>query len=103
MNAIGGKLVPYRISRQGPKSVWLRELISRPHESPSAGTTSVFMALLHGILASKTIAWDDFKWTDETKKAVSFMAAVSDSGCFSFDQIKLDRNDPERWEGPSVK
>jgi hypothetical protein len=102
VNAGPGRFVPYRISRTGPKRVWLRELISQPHESPPVDTTSGMLALLHGILTNKCIVWDDFKWTDETRKAVSFMAAVSDRGSFSFSQITLDRNDPERWEGPSV-
>ena len=83
MNAEPGRFVPYRISRTGPKNVSLREFISRPHQSPRASTTSGLLALLHGMLTNKTILWDDFKWSDESKKAVSFMAAVSDSSNFS--------------------
>ena len=102
MSAGPGLFVPHRISRTGPKSIWLRDFISRPHESPPVDTTSGMLALLHGMLTNKCIVWDDFKWTDETRKAVSFMAAVSDAGQFSFSQISLDRNDPEKWKGPSV-
>lgn len=102
MNAGPGRFVPYRISRTGPTSVWLRGLIGRPDESPPVDTTSGVLALLHGMLTNKCIVWDDFKWTDETRKAVSFMAAVSDRGGFSFSQITLDRNDPEHWEGRGV-
>ncbi len=101
MSAGPGLFVPYRISRTGPKNIWLRDLISRPQENPPANTTSGLLALLHGMLTNKCIVWDDFKWTDETKKAVGFMAAVSDAGQFSFSQISLDRNDPEIWVGPS--
>ena len=102
MNAGPGRFVPHRISRTGPKSVWLRELASRPRENPPVDTTSGMLAILHGMLTNKCIVWDDFKWTDETRKAMSFMAAVSDKGEFSFSQITLDRNNPEYWEGPSV-
>lgn len=103
MNAQRGRFVPYRISRHGAKSIWLRELISRPYQSPPVGTTSGLMALLHGVLNNKTIIWDDFEWTDDTKRVMNFMAVIADSGTFSFDQIALDRSDPERWKAPGVE
>lgn len=102
MQAQGGAFVPYRISRHGARSVWLRELVTRPHECPPVSTTSGLLALLHGVLNKKTIIWDDFKWTKGTEKAMSLMATISDSGRFSFNQITLDREDPESWKATDI-
>lgn len=97
MNAIGGRFVPYRISRRGERSIWVRELISQPNQSPGWDTTSGLLVLLHGVLNNKTLIWDDFTWNAEAQKATQLLVRVADSQAFSWDQIKLDRSAPERW------
>ena len=98
MNCVSGRLIPYRISRQSERSLWIRELISRPNQSPAWNTTSGLLALLHSALNNKTIVWDDFKNTAEENKVMQMLARVADSHSFSFDQIMLERSNPERWE-----
>lgn len=97
MNAIGGRLVPYRISRRGERSIWIRELISQPHQRPGWDTTSGLLVLLHGVLNNKTLVWDDFAWTAEAQQAKPLLVRIADTQAFSWDQIKLERSAPERW------
>lgn len=97
MNAIGGRLVPYRISRRGERSIWIRELISQPNQSPGWDTTSGLLVLMHGVLNNKTLIWDDFAWSAEAKKAMQLLVRVGDTHAFSWDQIRLERSAPERW------
>ncbi|TWU62374.1 HNH endonuclease [Crateriforma conspicua] len=97
-----GHLIPHRINMHGPKSVLVRELVSRPNNRPPLNTTSGLLAFLHGPLNNKMIIWDDFEWTESTTKVMEFMVDISDHG-FSFDQIKLDRNDPEQWDVPHLE
>jgi len=97
MNAIGGRLVPYRISRRGERNILIRELISQPNQSPGWDTTSGLLVLLHGVLNNKTLIWDDFTWSAEAKKAMQLLVRVGDTHSFSWDQIRLERSAPERW------
>ena len=105
MNAVGGRFVPYRISRRGERSIWIRELISKPDQCPSWDTTSGLLVLLHGVLNNNTLIWDDFAWTSEAKQVMPLLARISDTQAFSWDQIKLKRSDPERWSllGPEAE
>lgn len=96
-NAIGGHLVPYRISRRGERSIWIRELISPRDQRPGWATTSGLLVLLHGVLNNKALLWDDFAWTAEAKQAMPLLARIADTQAFSWDQIKLERSAPERW------
>ncbi len=98
IDAVGGRLIPYRISRQGERSIWIRELITRPEQSPTWDTTSGLLVLLHGVLNNKTLVWDDFKLTGEAEKVMRLLTRVADSQAFSFEQIKLKRGNPERWK-----
>ena len=96
-DAIGGRFVPYRISRQGERSIWIRELVSQPKQSPALDTTSGLLVLLHAVLNCKMLIWDDFAWNAEAEKAMQVLVRVAATHAFSWDQIRLERNAPERW------
>ena len=97
VDAIGDRLAPYRIGHQDERAIWIQELISRPNQSPTWDTTSGLLVLLHAVLNSKVLIWDDFAWNAETQKAMQLLVRVADSHAFAWNQIKLERSALSRW------
>ena len=93
-----GKLLPYRISRSGPTSILIRGVADRAISTADKLNTSGLLRLLSVILKSGVIVWDDADQSPDLVKVTSMAAKISDSGRFSWDQVRIDRDDPESWE-----
>ena len=93
-----GKLLPYRISRSGPTSILIRGVADRPISMADKLNTSGLLRLLSVILKSKVIVWDDADQSPDLVKVTSMATEISDSDRFSWDQVRIDRDDPESWE-----
>ena len=91
-------LVAYRVNRRSAKSVVIRDLEGHPESRlPHAKTSGIFQVLCSVLKGKgKTFVWDDFEVTEENMKVMRLVTAISDRG-FSWDDIVLERDNPERW------
>jgi hypothetical protein len=93
-----GKMMPCRISRSGPSSISLRGLAGRPIPTTARLKTSALLRVVSVILKSEMVTWDNADRSPDFEKVMSMVTRVSDTGRFSWNQIRIDRDDPEPWE-----
>jgi hypothetical protein len=93
-----GKLVPHRICRSGAQSVLVQELSGRPIPMDRGVTTSKLLRVLSVMLNSQVIVWDAADSSPDLEKILRLAAHINEVGRFSWDQVRVDRRNPESWE-----
>lgn len=93
-----GKLVPHRISRSGASSITIQELAGRPIPMDRGANTSTLLRILAVVLNSQVVVWDGADASPDLEKVLEMGASINDAGRFSWDQIHIDRQNPETWE-----
>jgi hypothetical protein len=92
-----GHLVPHRVRRQPPDVVAIEELLGVPVPTNRPVNTSALLRILSIVLNREPIMWNIEGACPDRDKVLSLAAQIADHG-FSWDRVRLDRADPERWE-----
>jgi hypothetical protein len=91
-----GKVAPHRISRIGPKSMFLSEPKPIRSLEPPFSTSSL-LALLGQIYNTHTLIIEDYKETEDTEILLKYLARINDTGRVSLDDIVVDKDNAERF------
>lgn len=93
-----GKLVPHRISRCGASSILVQELAGRPIPMDRGATTSTLLRILSVMLNSQMVVWDGTDSSPDLEKVLAMGIHINDTGRFAWDQVRIDRTNPESWQ-----
>lgn len=93
-----GRLVPHRIARSSGQSILIQHLADRKLPSDCKTTTSVLLRFLSIMLNNGCVVWDQADKCPDMEKVLSMAAKIADSTSFSWEQLQLDRSNPEAWE-----